>query len=66
MPTFFGNINLRVDFPIWTARAGGVQRGVVLLKELWTFIVFWPDTCLVELTMSYDQFQSLMLSFKVL
>ena len=53
--------------------AGSVQRGGFLFKEFWTRIVFWPDTCLVELTKSYvevaksyaqvaksyDQFQSL-------
>ena len=37
-----------------------VQRGGFLFKEFWTRIVFWPDTCLVELTKSYVQFQSLM------
>ena len=57
-----------------------VQRGVFFLKEFWTRIVFWPDTCQVELTKSYGQvakssvkfqslmfkWQSLMLSSKVL
>ena len=49
--------------------AGSVQRGGFLFKEFWTRIVFWPDTCLVELTKSYVQvaksyvqFQSLMFS----
>ena len=46
---------LRVDFPLWTARAGGVQRGGFLFKDFWTRIVFWPDTCLVKLTKSYVQ-----------
>ena len=27
--------------------AGSVQRGGFLFKELWTRIVFWPDTCLM-------------------
>ena len=35
--------------------AGSVQRGGFLFKEFWTCIVFWPDTCLVELTKSYVQ-----------
>ena len=35
--------------------AGSVQRGGFLFKEFWTRIVFWPDTCLVELTKSYVQ-----------
>ena len=34
---------------------GCVQRGGFLFKEFWTRIVFWPDTCLVELTKSYVQ-----------
>ena len=58
---------LRVDFPLCTALAGGVQRGGFLFKDFWTRIVFWSDTCLVELTKSYVlvaksyvQFQSLM------
>ena len=47
----------------WT---GSVQRGGFLLKEFWNRIVLWPDACLVELTMSYVQFQSPLLSSKVL
>ena len=35
--------------------AGSVQQGGFLFKEFWTRIVFWPDTCLVELTKSYVQ-----------
>ena len=35
--------------------AGFVQRGGFLFKEFWTRTVFWPDTCLVELTKSYVQ-----------
>ena len=35
--------------------AGSVQRGGFLFKEFWTRIVFWPDTCLVELTKPYVQ-----------
>ena len=35
--------------------AGSVQRGGFLFKEFWTRTVFWPDTCLVELTKSYVQ-----------
>ena len=46
--------------------AGFVQWGGFLFKEFWTRIVFWPDTCLVELTKSYVQFQSLMISSEVL
>ena len=46
--------------------AGSVQRGVFIFEDLWARVVFWPDTCLVELTKSYDQFQSLMFSSKVL
>ena len=52
--------------------AGSVQRGGFLFKEFWTRTVLWPNTCLVELTMSYvqvaksyDQFQSLIISSKV-
>ena len=46
--------------------AGSVQRGGFLFKEFWTRIVLWPDACLVELTMSYVQFQSPLFSSKVL
>ena len=46
--------------------AGWVRRGGFLFKESWTCIVLWPDTCLVELTMSYVQFQSPLFSSKVL
>ena len=45
---------------------GCVQRGGFLFKEFWTRIVFWPDTCLVELTKSYVKFQSLVFISKVL
>ena len=42
-------------FPSGPPWAGSVQWGGFLFKEFWTRIVFWPDTCLVELTKSYVQ-----------
>ena len=36
-------------------KAGSVQQGGLLFWEFWTRIVFWPDTCLVELTKSSVQ-----------
>ena len=42
---------------------GCVQRGGSPLKEFCTHIVFWPDTCLVELVKSYVQFQKSYVQF---
>ena len=42
-------------FPSGPPWAGSVQRGGFLFKEFRTRIAFWPDSCLVELTMSYVQ-----------
>ena len=46
---------LAADFLPGLPWAESVQRGGFLFKEFWTRIVFWPDTCLVELTKSYVQ-----------
>ena len=56
---------------VWTFLSGlpgpgCVQRGGFLFKEFWTRIVFWPDTCLVELTKSYVQVEKSSVKFQSL
>ena len=56
---------LHINFHVCIALGWECPTGRFLFKDFWTHIVFWPDTCLVELTMSYVQFQSPLLSSKV-